>query len=356
MIINRYLLRETALPLAIVTLVLVIIFMSYNAGRLTTDAAAGLLPASTVTYLTLLKSLIAIEVLLPIALYLSVVMGIGRLNSDLEIIALHASGISEMKVVRIVLRLSLIVALIVAGLSLAIRPWAYHQSYLLKAEAEAEFNLDKLEPGQFYAAEESGTVIYVEQINREENRLEDVHFFQVDEDQVLVVQAKQAWQPVIDPYAPPVLRFSYGSSYRIDLAGTLDLNLFFKDFSVFLRANHEKLLGHKSKATKTLELFGSDKPKDLAELQWRLITPITTLLLGILAVPLSRAAPRTGRYAKAVVAAIVYAVFYNLSVVAKNWVEQGLVGPIPGLWWPNAILAILVVVLLLNPRLGSGMK
>ncbi len=67
MIINRYLIREMAMPLVTVTAILIAIFMSYNAVRYTSDAAAGLLPAGTVIYLTLLRSLIAIEVLLPVA-------------------------------------------------------------------------------------------------------------------------------------------------------------------------------------------------------------------------------------------------------------------------------------------------
>ena len=82
LIINRYLIREIALPLVTVTTILIIIFMSYNAAVYTADAAAGLLPASTVLHLTLLRSLIAIEVLLPAALYLAVVNSMGRMYSD----------------------------------------------------------------------------------------------------------------------------------------------------------------------------------------------------------------------------------------------------------------------------------
>ena len=174
MIINRYLIREIALPLVTVTATLIVIFISYNAARYTADAAAGLLPASTVIQLTLLRSLISIEVLLPVALYLAVVMGMGRLYSDNEMVALHASGFSELRVMRSVLWLSLSVAMIVASLSLVVRPWAYQKSYLLKAEAQAEFNLDRLEAGQFYTAEESGTVIYVKGINKRQKRLEQV--------------------------------------------------------------------------------------------------------------------------------------------------------------------------------------
>ena len=356
MIINRYLIREIALPLVTVTAILMVIFMSFNAVRYTADAAAGLLPASTVIYLTLLRSLIAIEVLLPVALYLAVVLGMGRLYSDNEMVALQATGVSELRVVRSVLWLSLAVAIVVASLSLAVRPWAYQKSYLLKAQAEADFNLDKLEAGQFYSAEESGTVIFVEHINKRQKRLEQVYFFRTTDQKIDIINARQAWQLVTDPFAPLELQFRDGAQYQIDLTGTRDLTLKFKRLSVILKPYDQDLDRYRSKTIETLQLAGSNNPDDMAEFQWRLTTPVTTLLLGILGVPLSRSAPRRGRYAKTVVAALVYAIFYGLSVIAKNWVEQGVVEIIPGVWWPHVLLGILTMVLLFWSALRSITK
>ena len=355
MIINRYLIREIALPLIAVSAILLVIFMSYNAVRYTTDAAAGLLPGVTVIYLTLLKSMIAIEVLLPMALYLSVIIGMGRMYNDSEMAALHACGFGELRVIRSVLWFSLLVAVVVASLSLVVRPWAYYQSYLLKAQAEAEFNLEKLKAGQFSSSEESRTVIFAESINSREKRLEHVFFQQAEDESVLIINARQAWQPVTDPFAPPVLKFLDATVYHIDLIGNRDLAAKFKQLSIFLDGD-ELIPRYKSKSAGTLQLAGSSDPKDLAEFQWRLTTPITTLLLGVLAVPLSRSAPRRGRFAKTVVAALVFALLYNFNVMAKNWVEQGVVGAIPGVWWPNVLVGALIIILLLRPGLGSGSR
>ena len=356
MIINRYLIREIALPLVTVTAILVVIFMSYNAVRFTADAAAGLLPASTVIYMTLLKSLIAIEVLLPVALYLSVVLGMGRLYSDNEMVALYATGTSELRVARSVLWLSLAVAVVVASLSLAVRPWAYHKSYLLKAQAEAEFSLDKLEAGQFYSAEESGAVIFVKSINRRDNKLDQVYFFMADDQEVDIITARQAWQWVTDPFAPPEITFLDGTQYRIDLTGTRDLTLKFKQLSVRLKPYDRDLDRYKSKAAATQQLAGSNKPDDLAEFQWRLTTPVTTLLLGILGVPISRSPPRRGRYTKLAIAALLFAIFYGLNIMAKNWVEQDVVEAIPGVWWPHVLLGLLTIALLFWPTVRSRIR
>jgi lipopolysaccharide export system permease protein len=70
--------------------------------------------------------------------------------------------------------------------------------------------------------------------------------------------------------------------------------------------------------------------------------------MGLLGFPLSRARPREGKYAKLFMSAVSYAVFYNLQLIAKSWVEQDVVKSIPGLWWPNLLLALLIAGLIWN--------
>ncbi|MDZ7643935.1 MAG: LPS export ABC transporter permease LptG [Woeseiaceae bacterium] len=52
------------------------------------------------------------------------------------------------------------------------------------------------------------------------------------------------------------------------------------------------------RAMATLALLGSGNPEQVAELHWRLGVPLSTLILAILAVPLSRSQPRQGRYGR----------------------------------------------------------
>ena len=159
-----------------------------------------------------------------------------------------------------------------------------------------------------------------------------------------------------EPFEATELQFLDGSQYQVDLDGTLDLTLKFKELTILLEPDDEYLERYRSKAAGTPQLVGSSDPDDLAELQWRLTTPVTTLLLGILGVPLSRSAPRSGRYSKTLVAALVFALFYGLNMVAKTWVEQGVVGVIPGVWWPHVLLGLLVLVLLMRSALRPAVR
>jgi lipopolysaccharide export system permease protein len=65
-------------------------------------------------------------------------------------------------------------------------------------------------------------------------------------------------------------------------------------------------------------------------------------LLVLAAVPLSRSLPRRGRYGKIMIALLVYALYENLLVMAKTWVEQEVVSTI---WWVPGLLALTVVAI-----------
>ena len=73
------------------------------------------------------------------------------------------------------------------------------------------------------------------------------------------------------------------------------------------------------------------------------------MLLALLGVPLSRSSPRQGKYAKVTSAVLVFAIYYNLSAMAKKWVAQGVLDAVPGIWWVQVLLGGLLLLLLWQP-------
>ena len=115
----------------------------------------------------------------------------------------------------------------------------------------------------------------------------------------------------------------------------------FKSLTLFLGTTDPRLVGYKVKAQSTLALRDANNPIDRAEFQWRLSTSVSTLLLALAAVPLSRSLPRRGRYAKTMMALLVYALYLNFLMLAKTWVEQDRISTI---WWVPGLFALLVVI------------
>lgn len=346
--LGRYVVREIAGPAAFVSAVLITVFVAYLLARFLADVVDGMLPSRTIALLVLLRTAIALEVLVPITLFLCVVMALGRLHADSEIVAMSALGVSPTRIVRAVAALAVTVAVGVAALSLVVRPWAYEESYRLRAEAGAEVNLDRFKAGRFYARQRGEYVVFAERSDTAAGRLAGVFVHSEEGDVRQVVFAREAYQRVDPVTGDRTLVALHGHHYRISTAEGRDRIVGFARMEMPLRI--EPIVPeYRRKAASTATLAGSRDPMDVAELQWRLTTPLATVLLALLGIPLGRAVPRQGRYARFASAVVAYAAYYNLKSMAKTWVEHGTVGPVPGLWWVDVLLGAVVLLLLWRP-------
>ncbi len=335
--------------MVVICAILVAIFASYTAARYLADAAYGLLAADTIISFVLLRVAIALEVLLPTTLYLSVVLALGRMYADSEMTALSASGVGITRILRAIFVLALLIAAVVGSISLYVRPWAYEKFYWLMAQAKADFDITRMEGGNFYEIGEGNRIFFAEQINRQQKYAERVFIHTERGDSLQVIYAKQAYQQTDEASGYKVLVFLSGYLYEFSRSGDGGQIIRFQQSTLSLRPEEITVLEYKIKGASNEHLARSSSSADMAELQWRLATPITTVLFALLGVPLSRTDPRQGKYAKVVAAVLIYALYYNLSAVAKRWVEQAVVGFIPGIFWVQALLAGLLLALFLIP-------
>lgn len=350
MIITNYIAREITRPFLTVVLLLGAAFASFVTAVLLNDVAVGLLTAEALARLVASKMLVALEVLVPVSLYFGVIIGLGRLHTDSEVIALAAAGGGEFRIIGAVLGVAILIALGVAYLSLVARPWAYAEQYRLRALVEARFDIADMEARRFFVSPGSKYALFANKVDPKARAANDVLVQVQREDGLIVILGEALEQPKRQDQEPLTLRFRNGYLYHLDRTGTQDMTVKFGVLTMRLQAKEPGTIGYKSKKASTLELSLSTDRKDVAEFQWRLSTPLASVLLAVLAVPLSRAPPRQGRYGRLLPAVAAFAVFYILMSLAKNLVQEGLVGPIPGLWWPILGLACVFVALVAWPH------
>ena len=89
---------------------------------------------------------------------------------------------------------------------------------------------------------------------------------------------------------------------------------------------------------RTAGLVASTDPELVAELHWRIGVPMATLILALIAVPLSRSQPRQGRYGRLAIGLLVFIIYFNLLSAGKAWLEQSAVPGYVGLWWVHALM------------------
>ncbi len=345
--ISRYLIREVLKPSIAVCGILVVLFAGYSWIVFLEKAVDAILPPQLLLTLIGLKVSIALEVLLPVSLYFGVILGLGRLYADSEMKAFMACGVSPYRILLTIFLLSGFVALLVACLSVFLRPLAYAHSYLIRAQAEAGLGVGNLDAGHFYERRDGTLVFFAEGLDLQANRLQGVFVQSEHKDNLRVITARVAEEKV-DPASGLSIPILYdGFEYKLTREGEISHISRFSRLAIYPQ---ETILEYKRKAASTGSLLSSESRKDIAELQWRFSTPFSTMLLGLLGVPLSRSLPRQGKYAKIFTATVIFAVYYFLGLMAKTLVGKGTLPLIPGLWLIVLGLAVLVVFFLYPSR------
>ncbi|HEY0341516.1 MAG TPA: LPS export ABC transporter permease LptF [Steroidobacteraceae bacterium] len=358
MIISRYLLREIVGPLAIVLSVLAVLFTSYGAAGFLSDAVNGLLPTNMIVQVIGLRTLIALEVLIPIALFFAVVMALGRLYADSEITALFALGVSPARVLGVVLGLSLFTALAVAGLSLLVRPWAYSRAHELASLAAASLNTRNMEAGTFYVGGDGNRTIFLEGRDGPSTPGHGVFVELRNRDGgTRVIYARSIEEvPHIDANGSQ-MRLADAHVYDFSQqGGGSDVALHVNNLVLELAGTQAEPPEYSAVAASTADLASSHSAADTAELQWRLSTSWSALLLGLLAVPLSRSRPRQHKQARLGIAILIYAGYYLLYESVRTWVQIGVFPAFPGLWVAPALLALILIAALFGPRLAVRLR
>ncbi len=352
LIIDRHISWEILRPFCTGLGLLVLVFIGFSAARQLTLAADGQLDMPTAFKLIGLNTLITLEILLPSAFFFSVLSAIGRLYRDSEMRALYAAGISRARILEAVLKLSLVIAVITGLMSVLGRPWAFRTSYALESQAAAQFDLKKMSANEFVTMDGSAYTFIARDIDLDKGLHKGVFLQKNYEERGRseIIVAESAAMPTLNPGQATRAIFYNGYNYLLDNNNHQDLTLQFKEMVVHL-PNEEAQAKYRRKAETTPILARSSDPKDVAEYQWRISTPLATILLALIAVPLARSAPRESRFRNFAIALLAYISLFAMVSVLRTFIEQDKLGAIPGLWTAYVIQALLLAVLVSPPRL-----
>jgi lipopolysaccharide export system permease protein len=350
-LIERYVISEVCRPLLAMVGILTFIFASYSSERYLAEAANGTLALSVVLDIVYYKVLIALEVLVPVALYVAVVLSLGRLYHDTEMSAIAASGVSPLLLYKVVLLIALPVAVAVACLSLYGRPWAYDSAYRLEQQSRTDLDVNHLQAERFNVNEDNGRMILAKQIDPGSGALNDVLIYDTSAERTHLFRAHRAL--ITDPNPEdPILSLEEGTAYSLERQGSRDQTMSFKEMTLHL-APLAQTAAYRRKAAPSHVLAASPALSDQAELQWRQSRGISALLLALLAIPLSYTAPRKGRFARALPVTAVFALVFYASDICKSMVSNGSLPLFPGLWLVPLLMGLVLLVTIKRDVVGK---
>ena len=353
MIIERYLGREVLRTCAVVLAVLVLVYGADRFSRILSDAAAGAVSPELIVQILALKLVEKLPVFLPLALYLAVLIGLGRLYRDSEVVAFGAGGIGLWRLSRGILAVVAVFALVGAVLSLFVSPSVASMRSALLDQARTQAENRMFVPGRFKEFGGGDQIIYVEAVDSETGRMSDVFVRVRKPHRQYVLLSGAAYHDVRPDNGARYMVLENGWRYAGLPGDALFSVTRFERHAVRVEAQPREILAGGRRMLATMALIGSGEPAHLMELQRRISAAVSIVVLGMLAVPLARTSPREGRYGKLFLAILVYFIYTNAISIVENLVERAMVPPLVGAWPVHAAMALAVLALLLNQTTGG---
>ena len=356
-VLDRYIFREISLTWFAVTAVLLIIMVANVLTRTLAKVTAGSVPADALLLLVGLKVVNLLVTLIPLGLYLGVLLAFGRLYRDSEMAAIAACGTGVRSLYRPVVLNGLIGVVLIGFLTLWASPWAARFERDVNERVASQSVASLLSAGKFVEILNGEAVVFTESLSESKNQFQRVFVHRDLEDGGFEVEtAKSAYyqridSPTGDGTAKEYIVFVDGVSLVGKAGGDEYRRTRFERHGILLPRDPLESRALENSAKTMQQLWQANDSQSRAEIQWRISIPLAALLLAILAVPLSHASPREGRYSKIVLAILIYIPYANLLVLARKWLSAGTVPGWFGLWWVH-VLFIGVVIYFTVRRFG----
>lgn len=299
-----------------------------------------------------------LEVTVPMALLLAILMAIGRLSADSELTAMRASGLSLYQIsVPIAAFAALIFALSLV-LSLHLRPWGNSRLKtgifeLARTRATAGLN-EKVFNDDF-----EGLVIYVEEIEPSGTGLNHVLISDRrspgEENTVIASRGSL----VADEEQQTLhLRLMDGVTFTNEAGGrefhktdfvqydvSLDLGEALGELKTRKRDPSEIPLEELEGAIRTQRLAGENALPERIERTRRWAIPFSALIFPLLAIPLGLQPVRAVRSRGLAVSLVIILVYYMLLTAGDTLAANEILPPEIALWLPDLILALVGIAL-----------
>jgi lipopolysaccharide export system permease protein len=350
MIFRRSLVRELTATAVGLFLVLLAILFTNLVLRLLGRAAGGAIAPEGIGALLGFNALFYLNILLSVALFLTVLLTLSRWYRDSEMIVWFTSGQSLTACLRPILWFAAPFVVAIIALSLFLSPWAEQRKIEFERQLETRDDLSVVTPGLFREFPRAKLVVFVESINPFDNTVRNVFLHSVEDGKEATTVASRGKLDDM-PNGDRFIVLEHGRRYQ-GTPGKADYRVVeFDKLGRRIEPNEARALPTSTKATPTAALVESDGRVERAELFWRISVPISAVVLTLLAIPLAYVNPRMGRSFNFFAAVFLYMLYSNCLNIVQSMIAQGRLELWAGLLLPHAI-ALLVVVVLFRRQLS----
>jgi len=307
--------------------------------QLLEKAAAGNIPADQVLYIVSLRIPELAQMVMPFALYMGLIIGLGRLYSSQEMSVLRSGGLSNRLLLQWLAPIILLITALVALASLVLTPMAKHTFEQELFELQKSVGIAALQPGVFRIEDAGDQVTYSDAIGDDDQTILDVFIQrQLADGRQMTVWAESGQRSDPDAEGRQLLTLENGRRYVGKAGSSAFETMTFTQLTISVETEPVLERVRDLQSLPWSELGGSLNHR--AEWHWRLGWPIFCVVLALLAVAISSVQPRQGQYARVGVA-VVWMLTYYLVLVLNRWlIEQGFVPSTLGLWPAHLVFGL----------------
>lgn len=361
-ILNWYLFRELLGPFLASLLTFSTIMLMGRTMKLAdlfVNKGLGILDVLSLLTYILIPFLVYI---IPMSLLLTILLALGRLSSDGEIIAMKSSGISIYQLAFPIVIFSSIAFLLTTTLTLYAYPWGFRSLRNLAfklAKTQSEVGIQE----RVFNDDFAGMIIYVDKTEAKGKKMQGVFISDKRDPNISTSIIAKEGYIASDPESMVVsFRLLDGTFHRIerDLRSYQSGNFNTYDINLDLKA---ALTGIKSQRKKYREmtLAGLRKTIDNSSLEEnpklneikveyykKFTIPFVCFVMVLLGIPLGIRNMRGGKSYGFVISLLVLLIYYLLLISAEALGKSGNIPPLVSMWMPNILLGFLGIYLFIN--------
>ena len=357
--INKYILKEIAVPCIMILFVLTFVLLMGKIVQL-----MDLMVNKGVSFFDISKLIIFLMpsfliFTIPISLLISVLIGLGRLSGDNEITILKVSGVSLYQLAQPIIFASVIAFLITAIVSFFLVPQGnYATKHLLFDIIRQKASLGIKE--KVFNDDFKGILIYADKIPVHGEYMEGII---INDTRTIkepsTIFAQKAYL-ISDPKTMTItLRLENGSSHIVDANmkyyRKMDFAIYDVNLDLESSVTDETKAKSKSSTEMTIaELVSQIGKKGLEEtvirelaieLNKKMTIPLSCIFFGILSIPLGITAQRSVKSRGFTIGFAVVLAYYLMQIGGEALAEMGRIPPFVGAWAPNLIFGVLGIYL-----------
>ena len=343
MILYRYITKDILSVFLGVVTILFLILVGTIMIRYLAEVASGNIAKEFLIPLVTIRAMESWVLVVPLSFFLALIISLGRLNSENELIAAYACGFERTNLMKLVVGLSIIVSLLVASLTLFFAPAADQKYHEIMQESKQQSDLSVLAPGKFIELSDD-SLFYAEE-GDSDNTFTKVSIFKRGKDSYSVINARELTEDVDKFGGKSLIIMKDGVRSNIDYSDNSVQQIIFGEYGIYVKKKEAGLPKFGVRAISSKKLWSSDDFTHIAELQWRITLALMVIVLGVVAVVMSRYQPRSAKNGTLILAIVVYMIYGQLTVTAKKGVAHQTIPPEIGIWWVHIIILIKVFLL-----------